>query len=51
MARSFTSTAFRVARASATGRAIRTGNVGRRAKNVAVGRTLGKAGVWGKLWR
>jgi hypothetical protein len=23
----------------------------RRARNVAVGRALGRAGVWGKLWR
>lgn len=51
MARTFTSTAFKVARASATGRAVRTGHVGRRAKNIAVGRTLGRAGVWRGLWR
>jgi hypothetical protein len=49
MSRSFTSTAFKIARASATGRAIRTGKVGRRAKNVAVGRALGP--VWSRLWR
>jgi hypothetical protein len=49
--RSFTSTAFKIARASATGRAIRTGKVGRRAKNVAVGRGIAKAGGWKWLWK
>jgi hypothetical protein len=49
--RTLTSELFRLARASATGRSVRTGNVGRRAKNVALGRTLGKAGVWRRLWR
>jgi hypothetical protein len=46
-----TGTLYRAARASATGRAIRTGNVPRRAKNIAVGRGLGKVGVWRRLWR
>lgn len=49
--RTFTGTLYRAARASSTGRAIRTGHAGRRVKNVAVGRALGRAGVWGKLWR
>jgi hypothetical protein len=35
--RTFTSQLYRLARASATGRSIRTGHVGRRAKNIAVG--------------
>ena len=29
--------------------AVRTGHVGRRAKNIAVGRALGKAGAWRRL--
>jgi hypothetical protein len=41
---------FKAARLSATGRAVRTGHVARRAKNIAVGRALGKAGVWRFLW-
>ena len=49
--KSLTSQLFRLARLSATGRSVRTGNVGRRAKNIAVGRALGKAGVWRKLWK
>lgn len=48
---SFTSSAFKVARASATVRSVSTGKVGRRAKNVAVGRALGRAGVWRRMWR
>jgi hypothetical protein len=43
--------AFRAARLSATGRSVRTGRAGRRAKNVAVGRLLGRAGGWRRLWR
>jgi hypothetical protein len=35
----------------ATGRAIRTGNAGRRAKNVAIGRALGRSGFWSRLWK
>jgi hypothetical protein len=46
-----TSVLYRAARASATGRAIRTGNARRRAKNIVVGRALGRAGVWRKLWK
>lgn len=42
---------FKAARASATGRAVRKGTVGRRAKNIIVGRALGKAGVWRRLWK
>lgn len=51
MARSWTSSLYKAARVSATGRAVRTGNIPRRAKNVAVGRALGRAGVWNRLWR
>jgi hypothetical protein len=49
--RSLTSQLYKLARLSATGRAIRTGHAGRRAKNIVVGRMLGKAGVWRRLWR
>lgn len=47
--RSLTSQLFRAARASASGRAIRTDHIARRAKNVAVGRALSP--VWRRLWR
>ncbi len=46
-----TSTLYRAARLSATGRSIRTGHAGRRAKNIVVGRALGRAGVWRRLWK
>ncbi|MHB8492270.1 MAG: hypothetical protein ACYDA6_08690 [Solirubrobacteraceae bacterium] len=49
--KTLTSTLYRAARLSATGRAIRTGKAPRRAKNIAVGRALGKAGVWRRLWK
>jgi hypothetical protein len=42
---------YKAARLSATGRSIRTGHAGRRAKNIAVGRLLGRASVWRRLWR
>lgn len=48
---SLTSILFKMARASATGRAVRTGHAGRRAKNIVVGRALSRAGVWRRLWR
>jgi hypothetical protein len=54
---SFTSTLYRAARLSASGRAVRrsveTGNpyyAVRRARNIAVGRTLARAGLWRALW-
>jgi len=49
--RSFTSQLYRAARLSASGRAVRKGYAGRRAKNIIVGRALGRAGVWRRLWR
>jgi hypothetical protein len=49
--KSFTSYMYKAARLSATGRSIRTGQAPRRAKNILVGRALGKAGVWRRLWR
>ncbi len=49
-----TSSLYRAARLSATTRAIASGDpkrIARRARNVAKGRALARAGVWGKLWR
>lgn len=51
---SFTNDLFKAARLSATARAITSGDpkrIVRRAKNKAVGRALGRAGVWRNLWR
>jgi hypothetical protein len=49
--RTFTGQLFRAARLSASGGTVRTGNVGRRVKNVTVGRALGRAGFWKRLWK
>ena len=52
--RSLTSQLYRAARVSNNISAIASGNprrVARRAANVAVGRALGRAGVWRRLWR
>jgi hypothetical protein len=49
--RTFTGTLYRAARLSAGGRAIRTGHAGRRAKNIVVGRALGRAGIWRRVWK
>jgi hypothetical protein len=49
--RSLTGQLYSIARLSATGRAVRTGHAGRRAKNIVVGRALGRAGVWRRLRR
>jgi muconolactone delta-isomerase len=52
--RSFTSQLYRAARISNDVSSLASGNpkrVVRRAKNVALGRTLGRAGVWRRLWR
>jgi hypothetical protein len=52
--RSFTSQLYRAARISNNISAIASGKpqrVARRAKNVAVGRLLGRAGVWRRLWK
>ena len=49
--KSLTSYLYKAARLSASGRAVRKGYPERRAKNIIVGRTLGKAGVWRRLWR
>jgi len=48
---SLTGALYKAARLSATGRSIRTGHAGRRAKNVLVGRALGRAGFWRRLWK
>jgi len=47
-------TLFRLARLSADIKAVASGNpkrMGRRAKNKVVGRSLGKAGFWRRLWK
>jgi hypothetical protein len=52
--RSLTSQLYRAARLSNNLRAIASANptrIARRAKNVALGRALGRAGVWRRLWR
>jgi hypothetical protein len=52
--RSLTSQLYRAARISNDISAIASGNprrAARRAKNIALGRALGKAGVWRRLWR
>jgi hypothetical protein len=51
--RSLTSQLFRAARIS-DDLAAASGNprrIARRAKNVALGRTLGRAGFWRRVWR
>jgi hypothetical protein len=52
--RSFSSQLFRAARVMDDVEAVGSGNprrMTRRAKNVALGRALGRAGVWRRLWR
>lgn len=49
-----TSSLFKAARLSASVSALASGNpkrIQRRAKNILVGRMLGRAGVWRRLWR
>lgn len=51
--RSFTSQLYRAARMSNNISAVASGHPKRmvnRAKNVAVGKALGRAGLWRKLW-
>lgn len=49
---SLTSTLYRLARLSADVRALRSPtSAARRIKNKALGRVLGRAGIWRKLWR
>ena len=45
---------YRLARLSADTKAVASGDpkrIGRRAKNKLLGRTLGRAGIWRRLWR
>lgn len=52
--RSFTSQLYRAARMSDNMRAITSGNprrIARRAKNVTLGRALGRGGFWRRLWK
>lgn len=51
---SFTSMLYRATRLSNTIGAVASGHpkrIARRAKNIAVGRALSKAGVWRRLWQ
>ncbi len=51
---SFTTQLYRAARLSNNISAVASGNprrVARRTRNVTVGRALGRAGIWRKLWR
>ena len=48
---SLTSTLYKLARLSATARAIRTGHAARRAGNIIKGRALARLGFWKFLWR
>jgi len=50
---SLTSGLFRAARASATIKAIASGDskkIARRGKNIVLGRALARGGFWRKLW-
>ena len=52
--RSLTGQLFRAARISDDLAAAASGNprrIARRAKNVTLGRALGRAGLWRRLWR
>jgi muconolactone delta-isomerase len=49
-----TSFLYRLARLSADAKAVSSGNpdrIARRAKNKLLGRALGRAGIWRRLWR
>jgi hypothetical protein len=51
---SLTSQLYRLARTANTVSAVASGHprrIVRRARNVAVGRALGRAGIWRRLWR
>jgi hypothetical protein len=48
---SLTSQLYRLARLSASARAVRKGRAPQRLWNIALGRALGRAGVWRRLWR
>lgn len=58
MSKCLTSELFRVARLAASGRAVRksvaTGSfkpVARRGKNIIIGRSMARAGVWRAIWK
>lgn len=53
VARSFTSQMYRTARIVNTASTIASGHpkrIARRGKNIILGRALGRAGVWKRLW-
>lgn len=49
--RSFGGSLYKAARTVRTAEQVSRGRGVRRARNVAVGRTLGKVGFWRRLWR
>lgn len=52
--RNLTRSLYQAARLSNNVQTVLSGNprrIARRTKNVVLGRALGRAGVWGKLWR
>lgn len=52
--RSLTSHLYHAARVSNNVQTVLSGNpqrIARRTKNVVLGRALGRAGVWSRLWR
>lgn len=51
MARSFGGQLYRAARTVRTVEAVGKGRAVKRARNVAVGRTLGRVGFWRRLWK
>ena len=52
MSRSLTSSLFKAARVSATGRAVvRTHHTVRRSGNLIIGKALARGGFWKTLWR
>jgi hypothetical protein len=51
---SLTSSLFKAARTSATIKALASGDskkIGRRGKNIVLGRALARGGVWRRLWK
>lgn len=51
MTKSVTSCLYCAARLSATGRAARHHRLTHRLRNIMIGRAMGRAGIWRRLWR